>query len=136
MRLEAKELSAKCRRFSAAVSGLNYHRSEANEITSGQIWRFEDKGRLLVFPAGHRGLSQIKKSNDAQWAIEAEDERCVIKVTGTQKPGQTLTFRITDTTWAIVKIRGEDKHIPDFEDHTGMKTRYCGVGDRCEKLWK
>jgi|GEM_PF-6991000 len=30
--------------------------------------------------------------------------------------------------------RDEDINVPDFEDQTAAKIRYCGSGDRCERL--
>lgn len=129
-------LARKCARFTAAVTGLNYHRSEADDITRGKIWHFGPKRSLSVFDASAAGITAGTTPLTAEWRIDAEDERCVFRIAGLAKPGQIQTFRITDTTWAILKIRGEEKHIPDFEDHTGMKMRYCGIGKICEKLWK
>lgn len=129
-------LTAKCARLANAITGLNYHRSETSDIASGQIWRFESKGKLAIFPAGTKELNSNTKATAARWNIAAEYDRCVFKITPDGKTGQTLTFRITDTTWAIVRFGSDDKHIPDFEDHSGMKTRYCGTGNDCQKLWK
>ena len=118
-------LATKCARFASSVLGLNYHRSETNEIASGQIWRFYAKQKLAVYLPTDKGLQGAKKIAEATWVIEPEDNLCVFKITGLGRQGQTQTYRIVDTSWAIIKIGSEDRHVPDFEDHSAMKTRYC-----------
>ncbi|MBX3722036.1 MAG: hypothetical protein KF713_09365 [Turneriella sp.] len=127
-------VKTKCTRLASAIIGFNYHRSEGQEIDRGQIWRFVEQGKLLTFSATKHGLAGAKPLSDAVWKLEDEDGRCVLKIAGVNR--QEQTFRITEITWAIYNIGGEDKHVPDFEDHAGMKTRYCGSGDACVRLWK
>lgn len=134
--LAQSPIATKCRRLAATVSDLNYHRSETPELATGQIWHFGAKGKLSIYKSAAGGLSKAEKLSEALWAIAEEDGHCAFKITSQTTPPRTVTFRITDTTWAIYTVAGEDKHVPDFEDHSGMKTRYCGMGKICEKLWR
>jgi hypothetical protein len=127
---------AKCAKMANMVTGLNYHRSSGDSWKDGQVWRFAENGRLNTFAPGSAGLAAAKRLSEALWSIETEDRKCVLKVTTPTRPPHTVTYRIVDMTWAIVNINGADKHVPDFEDHSGMKTRYCGIGEVCEKLWR
>jgi hypothetical protein len=133
----------KCERLAKAVTGLTYHRSAEDALNTGQIWQFMAQEKLRMRVADGATGSLAAKSSEALWQIAFEDERCVLKVSPIKTPPHWTTYRITDTTWAIVDTRkflgqgqGEEKFVPDLEDHTGMKTRFCGIGDRCEKLWK
>lgn len=133
----APESPATCARFALHITNGNFHRSQSPELSSGQIWRFEPGGQLAIFVSGSGGLRAQKRLGDVLWRVEFEDSRCVLRVAATTKPSRWTTYQIVDTTWAFAKgLQGEEIHVPDFEDQTAAKTRYCGRGDRCERLWK
>lgn len=138
-----QQSAEKCAKLAKAVVGLNYHRSADDAVNSGQVWRFATAEKLIATAADSFSRAPAEKSSEALWRITLEDERCVLKVSPPKSSPHWTSYRITDMTWAIVDTKkwqapgkGEEKFVPDFEDHTGMKTRFCGIGIRCEKLWK
>ena len=140
----AQAMSAqRCARISAAVNGLNYHRQASDFPEKENVWRFERGGTLQIWAMPETGKPGNGKKTDWHWKFEFEDQRCVLKIAATEQPTRWLSFRLRDLTWAIVDIakwkgssRPEERHIPDFEDHSGVQTRFCGMGDRCDKLWR
>ncbi len=133
----------RCAKIAAAVVGLNYHRQDTAMPDRAQVWQFGSGGKLQIHAVADFGKLTTEKKIRGHWKFEFEDQSCVLKTASAEQPSRWLSFRLHDVTWAIVDVskwsraaKGEEKHIPDFEDHSGIKTRFCGTGDRCERLWK
>lgn len=132
-RLTAQTMDeAKCARIAQAVVGMNYKRSSPEFPDRAQIWRFEAGGALSAFAAADFGKPAKAKPGNAIWKFSVEDHHCTLKVAAKTKPGHWSAYRLRDVTWAIVTLNTSDKHIPDFEDHTGMRMRFCGTGEHCK----
>lgn len=127
---------AKCTRIAKAVVGLNYERSSPDFPDRAQIWRFEPGGALSAFAAADFRKPVKAKPSGAIWKFGVEDHHCTLKVAAKTKPEHWSAYRLRDVTWAIVTLNAADRHIPDFEDHTGMRMRFCGTGEHCKSSVK
>ncbi len=122
----------KCARIAKAVVGLNYERSSPEFPDHAQIWRFQENGELSAFRTADFIKPTKAKPGSALWKFGVEDHACTLKVAAKAKPNHWTTYRLRNVTWAIVRKKDVDQHVPDFEDHTGMRMRFCGTGEHCK----
>ena len=118
----------RCGKIGKAVSGISYLRLDSDQSEKTQLWRFLSDGRLEAKLAADLGK---KTRTIGRWQFQHEDGTCVLKVAWEPKIDHWLTFRLVDVTWAIVTMPKDERHIPDFEDHTGAKFRFCGADKKC-----
>lgn len=118
----------RCTRIQKAAAGANYARSQAELPGKDQVWQFKPDGELAASGVADFGK---KPGTTGRWQFQHEDGTCVLKVAWFAKKDHWLTYHLVDVTWAIVTLPKDERHIPDFADHTGGKFRFCGIENQC-----